>query len=83
VTLVKRAPKKSFAQKTDFSGLRKNSFLAKTFLKKKWERKADFLIPHWTYSKKKCIYLLEGTMNLFGILKGQKWKKLLKVRKPV
>jgi hypothetical protein len=36
MTLVKSAPKKSFAQKTDFLGLRQifnwpNSFLAKTF----------------------------------------------------
>ncbi len=55
MTLVKSAPKKSFAQKTDF-------FLAKTFLGAlftkvictflKSVRKDGFFMPHSTYSKK-------------------------------
>jgi hypothetical protein len=76
MTLVKSAPKKSFAQKTDIFrtfSIGKIVFLLKlffgalfvkvicTFLKS--VRKAGFLMPRLTYSKKKSFHLLEGTKN--------------------
>jgi hypothetical protein len=71
MTLVKSAPEKSFAPKTDFLG--KIVFWLKLFLGElfskiictflKSVRKDGFLMPHLTYSKKKSFYLLEGTKN--------------------
>jgi hypothetical protein len=78
MTLVKKAPKKSFAQKTDFLGkfsigkivfwlkLFRVHFLLRSYVHfRNQYDKTDFLIPHSTYSKKKSFYLLEGTMNFF------------------
>ncbi len=79
MTFVKSAPKKSFAQKTDF--FRTNFQLEKQFFGQNffwvhfllrsyahfWNQyeKTDFFMPHSTYSKKKIFHLLEGTMNFF------------------
>jgi hypothetical protein len=41
----------------------------------------DFVMPGSTYSKEKSFHLLEGLMNLFENLKGQKWKKQLNISK--
>jgi hypothetical protein len=55
------------------------NFLAKTFwdalftkvhFRNEYE-KTDFLIPYSIFLKKKSFHLLEGTINLFGNLKGQ------------
>ncbi len=43
--------------------------------------KTDFFTPHSTYYKIKSFHLLEGTVNFYEHLKGQKWKKLLKIWK--
>jgi hypothetical protein len=80
MTLVKSAPKKSFAKKTIFLGLRQifkwlNSFLAKIFLGAlftkvictflKSVRKGGFFIAPFDLFKEKNFHLLEGTMNFF------------------
>jgi hypothetical protein len=72
MTLVKSAPKKSFAQKTDFF----RTFLC-TFLKS--VRKDGFFDAPFDLFKEKSFHLLEGTMNFFE--KGKKWKKPLKISK--
>ncbi len=73
MTLVKSAPKKSFAQKAEFFD--KIVFWLKHFwvhflrsYVQFWNQyeKMDVLRPDSIYLKKKSFHLLEGTMNFSG-----------------
>jgi hypothetical protein len=89
MTLVKSAPKKSFAQKTDFFGLKivfwLKLFLGALFTKVictflKSVRKDGFFDAPFDLFKEKKISSLRRDNELFWV-KGQKWKKPLKISK--